>query len=117
MKMNIVLAQSNDEMHIKDLVTISVMMTALLDQKEKQDLVHLGCERDLARAFADVVENIEDDKKVFMHLQLLQPSWFSFLVGNLLLEKSRNIQISKHSDLCQNFHKMVKLRHLVLRLQ
>ena len=106
--------QSNDEMHIKDLVTISAMMTAFLDQKEKQDLVHLGCKTGLARAFAVVVEDIEDDKKVFMHLQLLQPSWFSFLVGKLLLERRRNMQITKLSDLCQKFHKISDKSALIL---
>ena len=86
-----VLQSSNDDLHIKDLVTISAMMFAFLDQKDKHDLVHQGSKTDLARAFAAVFDEVEDAKIVYIQLQLMEPSWFGFLVGKLLLEK-------KHED-------------------
>ena len=98
-----VLQSQIDDLHIKELVTISAMMTAFLDQKEKQDLVHQGWKKELAGAFADTVDNIEDPKEVYIELQLMEPSWFGFLVDNIFLEKKRNMKISKLADLSQKF--------------
>ena len=90
------------------------MMTVFLDQKKKQDLVHHGWKKELTGAFADTEENIEDPKEVSIELQLMEPSWFGFLVDNIFLEKKRNMKISKLADLSQKFFSMSDKR---LRIQ
>ena len=60
----------------------------------------------MAGAFADTVDNIEDPNKVYIELQLMEPSWFGFLVGNIFLEKKRNMKISKLADLSQKFFQL-----------
>ena len=109
-----VLLSQIDDLHVKELVTISAMMTAFLDQKEKQDLVHQGWKKELAGAFADTVDNIEDPKEVYIELQLMEPSWFGFLVGNIFLERKRKMKISKLADLSHKFFQMSDRSALVL---
>ena len=81
-----------DKVDVRTLTALAAMMTASLDDKEREALVSQGSKVTLAEAVANALE--DDHEKI----TLLQPSWFSFLVSKHLLEKQTSSSFKQLRD-------------------
>ena len=81
-----IVEDSGDEVGVRNLVAMTAMMTAFIDYKEREETVERGLKMKFAESIANVLEEV-GEQKLFSNLFLLQPSWFSFLVSKILIER------------------------------
>ena len=69
----------------REVLSLTAMLAAFLDQKEKEDYIHQGFKMELAEVIANILDEVKDPITIFVECSLLQPSWLSLLVSKCLL--------------------------------
>ena len=79
----------------KSLVAVVAMMTACLDDKERNNSINKGLKTTFAQAVANSLEDLSGDQ-LYYQLQTLQPNWFALIVGKCLLKDNVDMFKLKH---------------------
>ena len=73
----------------REVLSLTAMLAAFLDQKEKEDYIHQGFKMEVAEVIANILDEVKDPVTIFVECSLLQPSWLSLLVSKCLLNVHR----------------------------
>ena len=89
-----------DELHIRELLALLAMMSHKLDARESNQKLYDGSKVRLAESVSRVLRENNDDKNLVFQLQLITPSWFSFLVArDIYMKRSCNSSLATLQDI------------------
>ena len=76
----------------REFLSLTAMLAAWLDHKDREDHIHQGFKMELAEAIAKILDENTDAPTVtfFSEFSLLQPSWLSLLVSKCLLKSNQS---------------------------
>ena len=85
----------------REFLSLTAMLAAWLDHKDREDHIHQGFKMELAEAIAKILDENTDTPTVtfFSEFSLLQPSWLSLLVSKCLLKYNQSSK--KTPRLCE----------------